>query len=128
MAGDIINEYSGVKLTDIARQNLIESSQFPTPSTNGSTGRFGVVFGGDSDLVGAQYEVNTAAPLVGLEDAVIYLRNNSYRSVVITANRADAEDALGKAKERRPDSYIVSMSSWCPESIQHDDYFECMLP
>jgi hypothetical protein len=39
-----------------------------------------------------------------------------------------ADQVLNKAKERRKDSYIVNMSTWCPSTTEKDGYFECSNP
>lgn len=86
---------------------------------------WGVVFGGDETLESANYEVNTIANKLNIPNASVYLRNKSYRSVSTTKSREEAEAILYKAKNRRNDSYIVNMNTWCPKLVDVSGYFEC---
>jgi hypothetical protein len=87
--------------------------------------RGGVVYGGDQTLDAAKFEIQTIAPKLGLTNAAIYYRQVSYRSVATTTDGLQAEQLLLKAKERRKDSYIVNMSTWCRDAAQKNGYFEC---
>jgi|GEM_PF-2268693 len=86
---------------------------------------WGVVFGGDTTIEEARREVEIANTKFGIPNAAIYLRQKSYRSVAIADSRSLAEQILFKAKSRRADAYIVSMSTWCPKTIARDGYQEC---
>lgn len=86
---------------------------------------WGVVFGGDTTLEEAKREVEVANTKFGIPNASIYFRQKSYRSVAIADSRSLAEQILLKAKSRRADAYIVSMSSWCPKATARDGYHEC---
>lgn len=86
---------------------------------------WGVVFGGDTTLKAAKYEVNDVARKYGLENTKIYYRNGSYRSVSVLATQKEAEAALHKAKLRRKDSYIVNLRNWCPDAIKNDSLLIC---
>jgi hypothetical protein len=90
-----------------------------------SGGKFGVVWSGDSTLDGAKREVETVAPRFGLPHSSIFLRNGSYRSVAIVANKGEADAVLPKARDWRPDAYIVNMNTWCPNPVQKAEYSEC---
>jgi hypothetical protein len=94
-------------------------------SSMGTVVTWGVVYGGDQSLDSARHEIQTIAPKLGLTNAAIYYRQGSYRSVATTTDRLQAERLLVKAKERRGDSYIVNMSSWCPSATERAGYFEC---
>lgn len=87
--------------------------------------QWGVVYGGDLDVISAQQETGPVAKELNLPTAAIYLRQNYYRSVAVTFDRSDAEQWLSRAKTHRGDAYIVNMSKWCPNPIQKTDYFEC---
>lgn len=94
-----------------------------------STGlRWGVVYGGDTDLASAQHETGPIAGKFALTNAAVYYRQRSFRSVAIAADRSEAEQLLYKAKTRRSDAYIVNMDRWCPNGIQKEGYIECVSP
>jgi len=97
-------------------------------TASGIVTTWGVVYGGDQNIDDAKYEVQTIAPKLGLTNAAIYFRQGSYRSVATTTDRVQAEQLLSKAKERRKDSYIVNMSTWCPNIMEKDGYFQCSSP
>lgn len=86
---------------------------------------WGVVYGGDQRLDGAEYETKTAAPKFGLTNTAIYYRQGSYRSVATTIDRLQASQLLNKAQEHRKDAYIVNMTTWCPNTTLKEGYFEC---
>lgn len=115
---------AAVKTTTSANAPLIQKVQ----ESAGTLARWGVVYGGDRDLEAAKFEVQTIAPRLGLTNAAIYYRNNSFRSVATTTDRVQAERLLQNARERREDAYIVDMSSWCPDTTERDGYFECVPP
>lgn len=115
---------AAVETTASANAPLVQKIQ----TTTGTAVTWGVVYGGDQTLDAAKYEVKTIAPKLGLTSAAIYYRQGSHRSVATTADRLQAEQLLNKAKERRRDSYIVNMSSWCPNTTEKDGYFECSNP
>jgi hypothetical protein len=113
-----------LETTTSANASLIQKVQAST----GTVATWGVVYGGDRTLDAAKYEVRTIAARLGLTNAAIYYRNNSFRSVATTTDRLQAEQLLKKAKERRKDSYIVNMSTWCPSITERNGYFECLNP
>ncbi len=86
---------------------------------------WGVVFGGDTSLQAADYEVRTRAKQAGLPNPTVYLRQGSYRSVAISPDRDGAEAALAKARIQRQDAYLVSLTSWCPNPVARESYVEC---
>lgn len=86
---------------------------------------WGVVYAGDANLQGAAYEVTTIAKKFNLPGAAIYFRQGSYRSVAVTDSRQEAEEILTRAKKRRGDAYIVSMSGWCPNAEEKEGYLKC---
>ncbi|MBD0369939.1 MAG: hypothetical protein ICV60_03730 [Pyrinomonadaceae bacterium] len=104
--------------------SLVEQVQ---NASNGKT-RWGVVYSGDATLDDARYEVETIAPKLGIPNASIYFRQGSYRSVSVVDSRTEAQQVLPRAKQRRPDAYIVNMSSWCPSSSEKDGYQVCTSP
>lgn len=103
---------------------LVDKAQTATNSSN----MWGVVYSGDASLDDAKYEVDVVAPKLGIPNASIYFRQGSYRSVSVLDDRAQAEQVLPKAKQRRSDAYIVNMSTWCPVTNEKDDYKECVTP
>jgi hypothetical protein len=90
--------------------------------------QWGVVWGGDTKLADAQYEVDTIARQKSLPNPGIYFRQGSYRSVAVVGSKDEANDVLSRARLRRSDAYVVNMSSWCPNPVQKDGYFECARP
>ena len=86
---------------------------------------WGIVYGADANLKAAQFEAGPIATKLQLPNVTVYLRQGSYRSVAVVNDRSQADDILASAKRRRPDAYIVSMSSWCPQSEKRDGYVEC---
>ena len=127
-AVDVINKFSGVTMSKETADALIQSTaSFPQISAvaQDSGGTWGVIFGGDTTLDAAKHEVTNTAKQMGIGSGVVFRRAGSYRSVKIFVSRAEAEDALGKARAVRPGSYIVNMLKWCPASEQKQDYFEC---
>jgi hypothetical protein len=113
---------ASVKNTITSNAVLVENAQ-KAVNDNSS---WGVVFSGDSNLKSAQYEVKIVDRKFGISKAIIYLRQGSYRSIAILNDRYQAEIILDILKKRRPDSYIVPMSTWCKNSIQRDGYLECI--
>ena len=101
---------------------LVEKAQTNVSSNAG----WGVVFSGDATLDKARYEVTVVAPRLGIPNASVYFRQNSYRSVSVVESRTEAEQILPKAKQRRADAYIVNLSTWCPEAADKDGYHECV--
>jgi hypothetical protein len=90
--------------------------------------KWGVVFSADGNLEDAKHEVNTVAPKLGIPNASIYFRQGFYRSVSVTNSKSEAEQILSKAKQQRSDAYLVSMSNWCANSNDKNDYRECVSP
>jgi len=108
-------------------QTIRKNAQLVTEAqanVNGG-GQWGVVFGADALLKDALYEQNTVAPKIKLKQVKIFLRDGYYRSVAIAESRAEAEEMLVKAKQRRPDAYIVTMSTWCTVAGETDGYYRC---
>ena len=90
-------------------------------------GQWGVIYGGDTSLEMAKYEVESIARKYGIPNASIFQdRNGSYRSVSLVDSPADANQVLQKAKQRRRDAYVVRMATWCPNQIQKDGYQTCV--
>lgn len=87
--------------------------------------KWAVVYGSDTDLASAQYEIGTIAKKFDLSNSAIFSRQGLFRSVAIAADRSDAEQLLFKAKNRRGDSYIVNLEKWCPSTAQREGYVEC---
>lgn len=96
-------------------------------SVTGS-GKWGVVWSGDSTLDDAKYEVAVVAPRLGLPNPSIYLRQGSYRSVSVVGDKQLADQILPKAKIRRHDAYIVNIATWCRNIAQKVEYVECTSP
>ena len=113
------------KIKNITINDIPQISSTPAVAT--TTSRWGIVFGGDKSPGEAQDEVAKAVN-AHLGSVGIYLRQNSYRTVVIFDSRADADRMLSPAKSIKTDAYLVNMSSWCPETIDRGAYKECVTP
>lgn len=92
---------------------------------NSKTKNIGIVFSADTELSLALYEVTTIAKKFNIPNAKIFYRNNSYRSVSLVNNLEEANDVLYKARQKRPDSYIVDLNTWCKNSIEQYNYIKC---
>lgn len=90
--------------------------------------KWGVIFGGDSQLADAEYETKEIAPKLGIPNAGIFLRQGSFRSVSLVNSQELAKEVLLKAKSRREDAYIVDMTNWCSAPIAKQGYTECSNP
>lgn len=90
-----------------------------------SDGKWGVVYGGDARLDLARYEVQTVAPKLGIPNARVLLKDGSFRSVAIVDSPEEARQVLTSAKRRRPDAYVVRLSTWCPSREQKEGYEVC---
>ena len=135
-AVDVINRFSGVPMSEATVDALIQTTALPQVMPAGAAavessdaaGTWGLVFGGDTTLESARFEATKTAERMGIGQGEVFRRSGSYRSVKVFVSRADAEDALGKARAVRPSSYVVNMSTWCPTSEQRSGYFECRAP
>ena len=84
-----------------------------------------IVFGTDTKLDEAKFEIKKAAAAPGLKNARIFLRGGLYLSVVAAGDRSGADDLLAKAKKYRPGAYLINLSSWCPQQVENVDYVAC---
>jgi hypothetical protein len=88
------------------------------------TGRWAVVYSGDDSLDAARDEMKWAARN-GLDASAIFLRQRSYRSVLLTDSSEAADALLGTARKRRADAYVVNLQTWCPHAEQREGYQQC---
>lgn len=134
-AVDVVNRYSGVKMSEATADALIRTTALPQVSS-GSTvpvgqdvaGTWGVVFGGDPTLEAATHEITKTAERIGIGPGEVFRRAGSFRSVKVYVSRSEAEDAVGKARLVRPSAYVVNMATWCPTSTANKGYYECAAP
>lgn len=126
-AVDVINTYSGVKMSEETRTALVTRISLPHNRTGAddSASTFAVVFGADKTVDAAKHEVTVTARQAGVKGAEIFLRSGAYRSVIVAESRADAEELLGRLQGQRASSYIVDMTKWCPNTVRNHEYFEC---
>jgi hypothetical protein len=134
-AVEVINRFSGVPMSEATADALIQNTALPqigvppqASLVQDTAGTWGVVFGGDSTLEAANHEVTKTAEKMGIGRGDVFRRAGSFRSVKVYVSRSAAEDALGKARIIRSDSYLVNMLAWCPSSQQRQGYFECIAP
>jgi hypothetical protein len=90
--------------------------------------RWGIIFGGDFQLIDAEYEANVIAPKLDIPNVGIFFRQGSFRSISLVESQELAQEVLLKAKSRRQDSYIVDMANWCSAPISKQGYTECKSP
>jgi len=110
--------------TIASNSTIVEKVQ----ESNESATRWGVVYGGDTSLEAAKYEVKETSAKYGIPNVTIYLRQGSYRSVSVVESRARAVEVRSRAQQKRADAYIVNMSKWCPVSKEENGYMECVSP
>lgn len=130
-AVEIIDKFSGVPMPKETANALIQNTPLPVvlPVTEQtSSGPWAVVFGGDTTLDAAKHEINVTAKKMGIADAVIYLRNGSYRSIARFNDRSGAEETLGKARAIRADAYLVDLNKWCPTATDRIGFKDCNAP
>lgn len=111
------------------QSTLEENAKLFKQAQNGNdeTAQWSVVYGGDADLESAKQEVGpTVAGKLQLPNAAIFHRQGSFRSVSIVGSRTEAQQVLSRAKQRRPDAYIVNLREWCPSSTPKEGYRECV--
>jgi len=112
---------ASVEATIALNAPLVEKAQ----ASLSSAITWGVVYGGDTTLEAAKYETETVASKLGIPNTAVYSRQGSFRSVAVLSDRSEAEQILYKAKQRRPDAYLVNMSTWCPHPVDKAGFLEC---
>ena len=135
-AVDVINKFSGVPMSAETAEALVRTTALPNVNAKPTAvqedqelqSTWGVVFGGDRTLAEAKHETTVTAKVMGIGEGIVFRRQGSFRSVKVLVNRAEAEEALGKAKAQRASSYIVNMGKWCPSSVARNGYYECTVP
>lgn len=84
-----------------------------------------VVVSGDTALDAAQFEVKRANKN-GYPNDSIYLRQNSYRTVIEFPNEATAQEKLPDIRSKlNQGAYLINLEQWCPNAQQRDGYFQC---
>lgn len=84
-----------------------------------------VVIGGDKTLDQAKYELEKAAQ-AGIQRTRVFLREGVYRSVVLPADRSEADAILAKVRSGRwPSAYLVDLNTWCRTQAEGSDYVTC---
>jgi hypothetical protein len=90
-------------------------------------GNWIVVFGGDADLEGAEYEANKAAEQGYTPTIYLNTRNNRYVITVgpyLTQEEAEREKDIVNTKVFSGAS-TINLKEWCPNPIPRDGYKEC---
>jgi hypothetical protein len=89
--------------------------------------QWAVVFSGNSNLAGGNYERKTSARLYGVAGSQVYYRAGSFRVATLINDRSDATDIIKKLSLRYPDAYVVNFKTWCPNSklVEGKDYYTC---
>lgn len=101
-----------------------EQAQSALRSINTIVGGRWIVVGADRTLEEAQFEANKARR-AGYNPA-IYLRQNSYRTVIEFPSDEEAKASLKAVRARLNDTaYLRDLSSWCPNPAQQSGYFRC---
>lgn len=118
----------------VAKSKLTESKRNETAVRQVNTalntvdavgvGRWAVI-SGDKSLADAQDEVQKAQKL-GYAHVKIYLRQNSYRTLVEFPTEADARAALSGIRARlSADAYLRDVDKWCTRQQERGGYFSC---
>ncbi len=73
--------------------------------------QWGIVFGGDTSIREADFELAKAKDVPNL---AIYHRQGSYRSVAVFDSRNAAQESLPRLQRINRGAYIVVLDHWCP--------------
>ncbi len=103
---------TGASIANTLQSNALLVTLAQQSLYSGSTS-WGIVFGGDSTLDAAQYEISRAKK-AGFANTTLFLRQGYYRSVVLFESREAAVARLGDIQKLRAGAYIVNMEKWCP--------------
>ncbi|WP_386066637.1 tetratricopeptide repeat protein [Tahibacter sp. UC22_41] len=93
-------------------------------SIRNQSGRWTVVFGGDTSMDAARDEVRKAAA-AGVDNGDVVYRDGSYRSIAEFSSRGDADNALTKVLTFRSSAYVVNMADWCPDVVTEGGRKNC---
>ena len=88
---------------------------------------FGIVFSGDKTPEAAMDEVRKAQKIADGRAIIIYKRQGFWRSVAYYGTRAAADGDIGGFRKLWPDSYTVSIASWCPSPAYVNDATKDMV-
>lgn len=116
---------SSLRQSIAANTEFVQQYQVASPTSAES---WAVVFGGDATLPEARHETETVARKLGINNAGIYYRQGSYRSVVVAVDRGQANQLLNVLKRVKGDAYLVNMSTWCPRAEARNGFQECAAP
>ncbi|SFQ49807.1 hypothetical protein SAMN05216229_1262 [Geopseudomonas sagittaria] len=116
---------SSLQQSIAANTEFVQQYQVASPASAES---WAVVFGGDATLPEARHETEMVARKVAINNASIYYRQGSYRSVVVAVDRGQANQLLNALKRLKGDAYIVNMSTWCPRAEARAGFLECAAP
>lgn len=114
---------TSAKVADQLRSS--QSLVLDARETLGAAPQWAVVMGGDRTLAEAQVESRMAA-MRGMPSVGIYLRQGSYRTVALAADRAAADALLPNARVRTRDAYVVRFDRWCPKREAVEGYVRCL--
>jgi hypothetical protein len=106
---------------------VVELNKALTTIDTIGSGRWVVISGdsGDNALARAQRHVQEAQKL-GYPNVAIYLRQNSYRTVIEFKTEAEAKASLADIHARlSPDAYLRDLTKWCSHPTEQNGYFQC---
>lgn len=103
-----------------------EKATFEKKLIDTKTGRWVIVFTGDTKLDQSKFELDNLKK-AGIVNPTIYFRENSYRTISQTfSKKQDAVDYLNSFREKvRNDAYIVDLDKWCTNEKFNGEYYEC---
>lgn len=103
-----------------------EKATFEKKLIETKTGKWVIVFTGDTKLEQSKFEQNNLKK-AGINNPVIYFRDNSYRILSQPfSKKQDATDYLNAHKEKiRKDAYIIDLDKWCTNEKFNGEYYEC---
>ena len=108
-AVQVINKFSGVTMSGETAAALIKTTAFAnvvgasgvTSDQADSQGTWASSLAETERWLKAKHETNVTAKAMGIRRGTVFRRQGSFRSVKVFVNRAEAEEALGKARSER---------------------------
>ena len=117
----------------ISTKILTPQKNIPTQTTTETKMpgfKWGIVFGADKTIFGAEYEIKKAKEI--FKNVRLFYRKGWYRSVIVFDNKEKAEEKLPEIRNKlREGSYLVTLSKWCPQVTAETkkennlEYYEC---
>jgi hypothetical protein len=122
----MVEEYLRKSIADINESNQANNKIIPAMAQQRDplspvAYPWGVVYGAETSLKSASYEIGRAAKIWKLTNAKLFHRGGYYRSVARASSREEANNLLARAKNRETTAYIVDLSTWCSDPSRNSD-------